>query len=90
MDLYAITSQEVLDRISRHCPGALSTYLQCINRANAEGTVFFDKKMVTNDMSESWPKFKNSVKKLSLENLLEWHLFNGGISITLVAQDEDE
>jgi hypothetical protein len=90
MDLYAITSQEVLDRISRHCPTALSTYLQCINRANAEGTVFFDKQLVTNDMSESWAKFKNSIKKLSIENLLEWHLFNGGISITLVSQDEDE
>jgi hypothetical protein len=90
MDLYAITSQEVLDRISRHCPTALSTYLQCINRANAEGIVFFDKQLVTHDMSESWTRFKNSLRKLALESLLEWHPFNGGISVTLVAQDEDE
>lgn len=90
MDLYAITSQEILDRISRHCPEALSVYLHCINRANTEGTVFFSKNMVEIDMSERWTKFQNRVKKLALENLLEWHPFNDGISITLVAHEEDE
>jgi len=90
MDLYAITSQEILDRISRHCPEALSVYLQCINRADAEGNVFFSKDLVEIDMSEKWAKFKNRIKKLALENLLEWMPFNEGISITLAAQDEDE
>lgn len=90
MDLYAITSQEILDRISRHCPEALSTYLQCINRAKADGTVYFSKNFVETDMSEGWTKFRNHIKKLALENLLEWHPFSEGISVTLAALDENE
>jgi len=90
MDLYTITSQEVLDRISRHCPEALWVYRQCINRSDHDGKVFFSKQLVEIDMSEKWCKFKNNVRKLALENLLEWHPFNNGISITLAAIDEDE
>lgn len=90
MDFYTVSSQEVLDRISRHCPEALSVYLQCINRANEEGTVFFTKALVDQDMSDCWIKFRNNIKKLALENLLEWHPLDGGIFIRLVAIDEDE
>jgi hypothetical protein len=90
MDLYAVTSQEILDRISRHCPEALSLYLQCINRANEDGTIFFSKQLVEVDMSGTWSKFKADIKKLALENLLEWHPFSNGISVTLAAMDEDE
>lgn len=90
MDLYHITTQEVLERISRHCPESLSAYLQCVNRADSQGTIFFSKPMVETDMSEGWTKFRNQIKKLALENLLEWHPFNGGISVTLAALDEDE
>lgn len=89
MDLYAITTQEVLERISLHCPDALGTYLQCLNRANADGSVHFSKDMVEVEMSYGWTKFRNSVKKLALENLLEWHPFNDGISITLAVIDEN-
>ena len=90
MDLYHVTSQEILDRISRHCPEALSAYLQCINRANNQGTVYFSKQTVEVDMSERWAPFRNQIKKLALENLLEWHPFNEGIAITLAAIDDDE
>ncbi len=90
MDLYAITTQEILDRISRHCPEALSAYLQCINRANSEGNVFFSRELVEVNMSEDWHPFKNKIKKLARENLLEWHPFNDGISVTLAAVDVDE
>ncbi len=90
MDLYAITSQEVLERISRHCPEALSAYLQCINRANAEGNIFFTKSTVEIDMSEGWTKFRNHIKKLALENLLIWQPFNGGIHVALAEINEDE
>lgn len=90
MDLYNITSQEVLERISRHCPESLCAYLQCLNRADNEGTVFFSKKMVEVNMSLSWVRFCNQIKKLALENLLEWHPFDNGISVTLAATDEDE
>jgi hypothetical protein len=90
MDLYTLTSQEILERISRHCPDALSIYIQCINRADKEGVIFFSRSLVEVDMSESWAKFRNRLKKLALENLLEWHPFRGGISVTLVAFDENE
>lgn len=90
MDLYAITAQETLERISKHCPEALWVYMQCINRADQKGSIYFSRSLVEVDMSEGWTKFKNHVKKLALENLLEWHPFNSGISVTLAAIDEDE
>jgi len=90
MDLYALTSQEVLERISRHCPQALSAYLQCINRANADGSIFFNRSLVEVEMSERWTPFKNHIKKLALENLLQWSPFNGGIAVTLVPHDDDD
>lgn len=90
MDIYNITSQETLERISRHCPEALSTYLQCINRANKDGSIFFSRDLIDIEMSESWCSFRNNIKKLARENLLEWHPFDGGISITLADIHEDE
>lgn len=90
MDLYTVTTQQILEQIARHCPSALPTYLQCMNRVDQAGKVFFSKAMVQNDLSESWTKFKNQVKKLAIEGLLEWHPFNGGISVTLAALDENE
>jgi hypothetical protein len=83
MDIYSVTSQEILDRISRHCPEALSAYLNCINRANKEGIVFFSRDRIEVEMSENWHAFRNNIKKLARENLLEWHPFDGGISVTL-------
>lgn len=90
MDIHIYTTQEVLERISRHCPEALSTYLQCVNRCGKEGRVFFDKDMVDVNLSDDWRKFRNNIKKLARENLLEWHPFNGGISVTLAELDHDE
>ena len=90
MDLYTVTSQETLERISRHCPEALSTYLQCINRADKEGSSFFSRQLVEVDMSDDFRVFRNNVKKLARENLLEWHPLDNGIAITLALPDEDE
>jgi len=90
MDIYAVTSQEVLDTISRHCPDALSAYIQCINRANKEGNIFFSKDLVEINMSEEWRPFRNKIKKLARENLLEWYPFNDGISVTLANVYENE
>ena len=89
MDLHAITSQDVLERISRHCPEALSTYLQCLNRANTEGVIFFSKDMVEVAMSEEWRPFRANIKKLARENLLEWHPFKDGICVTLAEENVD-
>ncbi len=88
MDLYAITTQEILDRISRHCPESLSAYLQCINRSDENGTAIFTIETVEIDMSDDWHPFKNNIKKLARENLLEWHLIKGGISVTLARLED--
>lgn len=90
MDIFSISTQEVLERISRHCPEALSTYLQCMNRSNKNGVVFFTKANVDIDMSENWHRFRNNLKKLARENLLEWHPFDDGISVTLAEITDDE
>ena len=90
MDLYSITTQEILERISRHCPQSMSAYLHCMNRADEHGTVVFTRTQVEIDMSEGWTKFVNHIKKLALENLLEWHPFGKGISVTLAANDGNE
>ncbi len=83
MDLYAITSQEVLERISRHCPEALSAYLQCINRADKNREILFSRDLIDIDMSEDFRKFRENIKKLARENLLNWAPFNNGLSVTL-------
>lgn len=88
MDKYTISSQEILDRISRHCPNALSAYLTCLNIVNDDGIAFFSRCFIENDLSLSFTKFRNQIKQLALENLLEWHEMNGGIAITLADIDE--
>jgi len=90
MDLYSITTQEVLERISRHCPEALSSYLQCLNRADENGMIFFSKELVEIDMSENWSPFRNNIKKLARENLISWQPFNNGISVTIMENFHDE
>lgn len=90
MDIYTITTQEVLERISRHCPRALSTYLQCINRVNENGEVFFSKEKVNIEMSDEWRVFLSNIKKLARENVLSWVPFNGGISVTLMENHEND
>lgn len=90
MDLQSLTNQELLERISRHCPSAMATFLHCMNRQNDKGQVYFDKKMVEEEMSISWTKFRNQVKMLALENILEWHFSGYGIMITLADLNEDE
>jgi hypothetical protein len=90
MNLYAVTTQEVLEKISKHCPEAMSTYLHCINRADDRGSLFFSRELVDTTMSESWTKIRNNLKKLAIENLLEWHPFNGGLAVTLADLDYED
>lgn len=89
MDLKHTPNQEILERISRHCPQALSVYLHCLNLADSKGTVYLSRAAVEINMSEGWTRFKNQIKKLALENLLEWHPFDGGISVTMADLDEN-
>ena len=85
-----LTSQYVLDTISRHCPEALSAYLQCVNRCNKEREVYFSKNMVEVDMSEQFRPFRNNIKKLARENFLSWAPLNDGISVILADIHDDE
>lgn len=88
MDIYQITSQEVLERISRHCPEALTVYLNCLNRTDEKGNVFFTKEMVEIQMSENWRAFKNNIKKLARENLLFWVPIDNGIAVNMITLDD--
>ncbi len=91
MDIYALNTQEVLERISRHCPQALSVYLHCLNRVEKDGQeVYFSRDMIEQQLSESWTRFRNNIKKLATENLLEWRLEEHGINVTLAALEDYE
>lgn len=86
MDIHALTSAHTLDRIARHCPEAMTTYLHCLHHTDTDGKYHFTKAQVEIDMSEDWRKFKNHLKKLCRENLLEWHPIDEGISIGLIEE----
>ncbi len=83
MDFFAITSQEALERISRQCPRAMKTYIQCLNRADKHGRIHFSKELITVDMSESLTTFRNDIKALARADLLEWSPLDSGITIQL-------
>lgn len=83
MNLHEPTTQAILERISRHCPEALGAYLQCINRQDINGNVYFSRETVDIDMSEEWHKFKRHVKSLAREDLLSWSPLNDGIAVCM-------
>lgn len=89
MDIYDFQSQEILERISRHCPESLSAYLQCFNRVDENGTFIFTKDFVEINLSENWRSFRNNIKKLARENLLQWHPIDEGIAITMADFHEE-
>jgi len=83
MDLFAVTSQAILERIARHCPQAMTTYLHCFNRVDDLGQVEFSREMIETEMSESYTAFRNHLKKLAREDLLEWRPAGDGFKVTL-------
>ncbi len=89
MDIFALTTQEILDKISRHCPEAMSTYLHCLNRADTNDKVSFDRYQIDVDMSEEWHVFRRNIKKLARENLLIWSPTTDGLEIHLVRNEDD-
>lgn len=79
-----IELQYTLSKIGDHCPAAMTTFLHCLNRADETGSVRFTKEQIENDISESYTKFRNNIKALAREDLLEWHKMPvDGISVTL-------
>lgn len=90
MDIYALTTQEILDNISRHCPEAMSTFLHCLNRSDENGKIQFDKFTVDVNMSEEWSVFRKNIKKLARENLLIWSPIPNGLEVQMVDIHENE
>lgn len=90
MDLYAITTQQQLDQISRNCPRALATYTMILAKACYEGKASFTRKQVTHDLSESYVKFRNDVRALARQDLLEWHEMGDTLQVTLALPEENE
>lgn len=90
MDIFHLNNQEILERISRHCPEALSAYLVCINKMDARGDVFFSKQAIEVDMSLSMHVFRNQIKKLARENLLSWAPLDNGIAVNIVDNHEND
>lgn len=89
MDIFHITTQETLERISRHCPEALSTFFQCINRMDNHGEIYFSRNSIDVDMSEDFRSFRNNIKKLARENLLTWVPAGDGLSIVMIGENEN-
>lgn len=63
----------ILDQIGRHCPRAMGTYALCLARTQEFNKLVLSKKQIRDDLSESYTKFKNDLKALAREGLLEWH-----------------
>lgn len=74
---------DILEQIGRHCPRAMSIYALCLARADENLSLIFTKEEIRNDLSESYCKFRNDLKALAREGLLEWHEMNGKLHIIL-------
>ena len=83
MDLNSIYQAEVLEKISRHCPQAMSPYLQCFYKVDSEGNAYFSREDIEVRMSYDYPDFLHAIKQLAREDLLKWSPLDGGIAIQL-------
>lgn len=83
MDIHAITTQQILERISRHCPEAMTVYMHVLNRADSNGECHFTKEMIDIEMSEEFRVFRSGLKKLAREEILEWSPTKTGINVIL-------
>lgn len=88
MDFSSLNTTHILDTISRHCPRALSTYIHCLCRADTDGKLFLSKQEINKTLSDSYTKFRNNIKQLAVENLLEWHEINNGLVVTLILPED--
>lgn len=81
--IFQILTPETIDIISRHCPRAFSTFIACLNRVDDEGRCCFSKEDITLGRSESYAIFRNNLKALAREGLLEWGELDGKIHVTI-------
>ena len=77
-----------LEKVARNCPRALTTYLQVLCRSDDEGNLLLSRKEIL-DMGESFTKFRNDLRFLRLQDLLEWHQMKDQIHVTLALTDSE-
>ena len=81
---------EVIDQIGRHCPRAISTFAICAGHSDHECKAVLHRKQITEDLSESFCKFRNDLQALAREGLLEWHQMGEYLHVTIVDFDVPE
>jgi hypothetical protein len=87
---YIFTQQEILERLSRNCPRAISTYILCLNGQDDKGNVSFTRDDIEKRCSESYTIFKNNLKALARQNLLMWDEWEDVITISLAELEDYE
>lgn len=88
--MFESIESQVVDQVSRHCPRALSTYLICMNNVNENGRAIFSRQEIEQRMSESYVVFRNNLKALAREGILEWHELDGMLHVALANLDSLE
>jgi len=80
---------EIIDQIGRHCPRAINTYILCLGHMDEKRSLILSKEEVTKDLSESFCKFKNDLRALAREGILEWHEMNSNLHIIVGITEEN-
>ena len=81
---------EIIDQIGRHCPRAISCFAICMGRSDDEWNLVFRREEITNGLSESYCKFRNDLKALAREGILEWHEMGDYLHVTIAEFDVPE
>lgn len=81
---------EIIDQIGRHCPRAISTFAICLGRMDENSKAIFHRREIVEDLSESFTKFRNDLKALNREGLLEWHQMESFLHVTVAEFDVPE
>ncbi len=79
--------ESTLFQIAENCPRSFAAYLMCYQNADHDLYANLTKQIVEKEKSMSWTKFRNDVKALARQGLLEWHENKGAIEVTLAAYD---
>lgn len=74
---------EVLDKIARHCPRALETYLHVFMRVDNGGQAMLSREVITEELGLSFTKFCNDLRCLTKEDVLKWHKGPNGVMVIL-------
>ena len=90
MDKIEAVDFETLDRISRHCPQALTTYLSCVLHSRGEQQTTIDRQYVEDIFLISWTKFKNHLRALTAEMVIHHHVLGDSALVHIVDHDPED